>query len=93
MFTTKITKEHFPPLEIVSQFAEAVIPDESAYGGRDPVSNKVLLFLDSGQSLRDFRNDRRGAHTTNIESFSTLLEIIALGILNGERTDKLGFLN
>jgi hypothetical protein len=57
------------------------------------VSSKVLLFLDSGQSLRDFRNDRRGAHTTNIESFSTLLGIIALGILNGERTDKLGFLN
>jgi len=25
-----------------------VIPDESAYGRRDPVSSKILLFLDSG---------------------------------------------
>jgi hypothetical protein len=27
--------------------ASNVIPDESAYGGRDPVSSKVLFFLDS----------------------------------------------
>ena len=24
------------------------MPDESAYGGRDPVSSKLLFFLDSG---------------------------------------------
>jgi hypothetical protein len=27
--------------------APNVIPDESAYGGRDPVSSKLLFFLDS----------------------------------------------
>jgi hypothetical protein len=35
---SKISKEQLPPLEMVSQFAEVVIPDESAYGGRDPES-------------------------------------------------------
>ena len=55
----------------------------------DPVSSKPSSDLDSGQSLRDFRNDRCGARTTNIEFYSTLLGIIALDMLNGEGTDKL----
>ena len=50
-----------------------VIPDESAYRGRDPVSSKLLFFLDSGQSLRAFRNDGSDARTQNIEFFSRLL--------------------
>ena len=63
-----------------------VIPDESAYRGRDPwfdrlttlsevegVSSKLLFFLDSGQSLRAFRNDGSDARTQNIEFFSILL--------------------
>ncbi|MDH3802539.1 MAG: hypothetical protein OEU80_10690, partial [Deltaproteobacteria bacterium] len=40
---------------------------------RDPVSSKLLLSLDSGQSLRDFRNDGLDAYTQNIESFISLL--------------------
>jgi hypothetical protein len=44
VFTTKITKEHLPPLEIVSQFAEVVIPDESAYGGRDPWFDRLTTL-------------------------------------------------
>ena len=72
-----------------------VIPDESAYRGRDPwfdrltvlskaeglttlsevegVSSKLLFFLDSGQSLRAFRNDGSDDRTQNIEFFSRLL--------------------
>lgn len=33
---------------------------------RDPVSRKPSSALDSGQSLRDFRNDELGARTQNI---------------------------
>jgi hypothetical protein len=40
---------------------------------RDPVSSKLLFSLDSGQSLRDFRNDGLGAYTQNIEFFINLL--------------------
>ena len=43
-----------------------VIPDEAAFGGRDPVSRYVFLFLDSGQSLCDFRNDGLRGHTPYI---------------------------
>jgi len=40
---------------------------------RDPVSSKLLFSLDSGQSLRDFRNDGLGTCTQNIEFFINLL--------------------
>ncbi|MBT8407068.1 MAG: hypothetical protein KJP05_06400, partial [Deltaproteobacteria bacterium] len=36
-------KKYLLPLETMSQFAEPVIPDEFAYGGRDPESSESSI--------------------------------------------------
>jgi hypothetical protein len=51
--------------------APNVIPDESAYGGRDPVSIKVLFFLDSPPQADSATSGMTDlAFTLKIPSFS-----------------------